>query len=207
MFTDRVNCGYARVAIRTLSKACNDKECQQRRQTQFQDMFKQVSGYLPDKTYFEPQEKQRDSKFDRGCMQVLKQFNKKWNPNSAHCEYMATFSPECWKHLPLHKKLIHTLENCQGCQIDHAELQAKFPGTHTTHSPAQLISNAANRASGLMLSTPVKNKSVARSVTRKALSIINVASEETLGIPFTEAIVKYCPQEKVVSKPNDAERK
>ena len=204
MFTTRINCGYARVAIRTLSRAHNDKES---RQTQFQAMFKPVSGYIPNTTYFEPQEKQRDSKFDRGCTQVLKQFNKKWHPNGARCEYMATFSPECWKHLPLHKKLTHTLENCQGCQIDHAELQTKFPGTHTACSSIQQISSGANRASASMLTEPVKNKHVAQSATRKALSIINVTSEDMLGMSFSEAIVKYCPEEKVISKPTDAQRK
>ena len=32
-------------------------------------------------------------------------------------------------------------------------------------------------------------------------------SESTLGMPFPKAIVKYCPEENVVNKPTDTERK
>ena len=96
--------GYARVAIRTLSQT-NDKR---NRETQFRNMFKDVKGYLPDSSYFEAKEKQRGSSFDRGCDHITKQFNKKWHPTEARCKYMATFSTECWKCLPMKKKSMHT---------------------------------------------------------------------------------------------------
>ena len=95
MFTEKVNCGYARVGIRTLSQAGITKENQRE---QFQAMFKPVSN-----TYFDTQEKKRETRFDRGCTYILKQFNKKWHPSESRSEYTATFSPESWKCLPLDK--------------------------------------------------------------------------------------------------------
>ena len=106
MFTEKVNCGYARVAIRTLSQAGITKENQRE---QFQAMFKPVSGYITDNTYFDTQEKERETWFDRGCTYILKQFNKKWHPSESQSEYTVTFSPESWKCLPLDKKRTHTL--------------------------------------------------------------------------------------------------
>jgi hypothetical protein len=184
MFKDRINCGYARVAIRTLS---NDNKAS--RQTQFQAMFKPVTGYLPDSSYFELQDKQRESSFDRGCTHVLKQFNKKWHPNDARCDYMATFSPECWKRLPLKKKRTHTLQSCQGCQLDHAELQAKFPGTELECSSVQHFTTSAEIASDSVVAATVTNACIRKSATRKALTIINQASEKTLGMPFSKAVL------------------
>lgn len=204
MFSEKINCGYARVAIRTFSQASITKE---KRQQQFQAMFKQVSGYIPDSTYFDAKEKQRETKFERGCTHILKQFNKKWHPSESRCEYMAIFSPESWKRLPLHTKRMHTLQNCAGCRLHHANLQAKFPGTVVTASSTELIDSSAYSASATMALEPIRSKQAAQCATRKALSVINEVSEGALGMPFSKAIVKYCPEEKVVNKPTDTERK
>ena len=204
MFTEKVNCGYARVAIRTLSQAGITKENQRE---QFQAMFKPVSGYITDNTDFDTQEKKRETRFDRGCTYILKQFNKKWHPSESRSENTATFSPESWKCLPLDKRRTHTLENCEGCQLDHANLQAKFPGTQVAASSTQIIDSCAHIASATMLAEPITSKNVAQFAARKALSVINEVSESTLGMPFPKAIVTYCPEENVVNKPTDTERK
>ena len=172
----------------------------------FRQCVKPVSGYIPESRYFNIQDK-RDTMFDRGCKHILKQFNKKWHPNESRCEYMATFSPESWKRLPLHKKQTHTLENCEGCQLYYANMQGRFPGTQVACSSAQLIDSSAHSASATMPMEPIKSKHVAQCTTRKALGVINEVSENVLGMPFSKAIVKYCPEEKVANKPNDTERK
>ena len=68
-----------------------------------------------------------DSYFDRNCKKVLQRFCQKWHPPESRCEYMATFSMENWKQLPLHLKRAHTMSNCQGCVLMHEEIQSKFP--------------------------------------------------------------------------------
>ena len=191
MFTEKINCGFARVAIRTLSRTGITK---QDRQEQFQEMFKPVSGYFKGREYFDEQDKNRETRFERGCKHIIKQFNKKWHPTGARCEYMATFSPESWKRLPQHIKQTHTLENCEGCQIHYAGLQGKFPGTNVACTSVQLIDSGAHSASATMPTELVMSKKAAQCATRKALSVINEVSETTLGMPFSKAIVKYCPK-------------
>ena len=58
-----------------------------------------------------------------------------------------------------------------------------------------------------MVAATVTNACIRKSATRKALTIINQASEKTLGMPLSKAIIQYCPEEKVILKATDAERK
>ena len=74
-------------------------------------------------------------------------------------------------------------------------------------SSTQIIDSCAHIASATMLAEPITSKNVAQFSARKALSVINEVSESTLGMPFPKAIVKYCPEENVVNKPTDTERK
>ena len=53
----------------------------------------------------------------------------------------------------------------------------------------------------------ITDKRVAKEATRKALSNINSASMQSLGITFSEAIVKYCPEERIMLTPTAAEKK
>lgn len=76
-----------------------------------------------------------------------------------------------------------------------------------TASSTQLIDSGAHFASVTMPLEPIRSKKVAQCATRKALSVINEVSESALGMPFSKAIVKYCPEEKVVNKPTDTKRK
>ena len=72
-------------------------------------------------------------------------------------------------------------------------------------SSTQIIDSCAHIASATMLAEPITSKNVAQFAARKALSVIN--EESTLGMPFPKAIVKYCPEENVLNKPTDTERK
>ena len=127
--------------------------------------------------------------------------------NESRKDYMATFSSESWKKLPLHMKRTHTLANCEGCQLTHANLQAKFPSTKHKISSVQLMHSCAQSSQAAMHIQPIANKRLAQEVTRKSLSTINQASEQALGMPFSPAIAEYCPEEKVIRKPTDTERK
>ena len=111
-----------------------------------------------------------------------------------------------WKQLPLRMKHTHTLANCEGCQLTHANLQAKFPCTKCKSSSAQLMHSCAQSSQASMQIQPIANKSLAQEVTRKALSTINLAFEQALGMPFSQVIAEYCPEEKLIKKPTDTER-
>ena len=43
-------------------------------------MFKPTMGFFTDYTYFDVKEKARDTKFDRGCQEILRHLNMKWHP-------------------------------------------------------------------------------------------------------------------------------
>ena len=119
-----INCGYARVCIRILSRnTCGKTDEKLSRSKAFKRLFAVVPDYCPDKSYFEQREG-RDSYFDRNCKKVLQRFCQKWHPPESHCEYMVTFSMENWKQLPLHLKRAHTMSNCQGCLLMHEDIQA-----------------------------------------------------------------------------------
>lgn len=129
--TSVINCGYARVAIRSLSKpnhggaGINKAE----RMEMFRRQFKSVPSYFPDPSIFESSSSS-ESAFDRGCKKILTQFSQKWHPTESRCSYTATFSVENWKQLPNKYKQTHTMSNCQGCLLEHPTMQTKFPG-HT----------------------------------------------------------------------------
>ena len=201
-----INCEYARVSIRILSRnTCGKTDEKLSRSKAFQKMFAVVPDYCPDKSYFEQREG-RDSNFDRNCKKVLQRFCQKWHPPESRCEYMATSSMENWKQLPLHLKRTHTMSNCQGCLLMHADIQGKFPGYKCDkNAPATKYLTAAKQQAQ-MLTKSVK-EDVARVATRKALLELNSTSTQTLSCTFTEAIVNYCPAEKVQKKPIDTERK
>ena len=74
-------------------------------------------------------------------------------------------------------------------------------------SSVQHFTTSAEIASDSVVAATVTNACIRKSATRKALTIINQASEKTLGMPFSKAIIQYCPEEKVILKATDAERK
>jgi len=132
-----INCGYARVSIRTLTRSTCDKSDERSSRTRaFRKLFAVVPKYCPEQSYFQDREG-RDSPFDRNCRKIQHRFCQKWHPSAeSRCEYMATFSIENWKQLPLHLKRTHTMSNCQGCLLQHSDLQSRFPGyKHDENAP------------------------------------------------------------------------
>ena len=192
-----LNCGFARVAIHTLSRP-TDKV---KRRKEFFEMFKSPKGYIDDMAYFDEGDGQHDTKFDRGCQKIMERFQMKWHPNESRHEYL---SVKAWRGLSLQSKSMHTLSDCQGCLSAHATLQAR---TRHTQSPLTLVMSTPSTSQGLLPTDRVADKHDAQEITRKALSSINNASIQALGIPFLEAIVQYCPEEQLMAKPCAAEKK
>ena len=81
--TGILNCGFARVAIHTLSNKgrLTDKV---KRRKEFFEMFKSPKGYIDDMAYFDEGDGQHDTKFDRGCQKIIKM---KWHPNESRHEH------------------------------------------------------------------------------------------------------------------------
>ena len=78
----------------------------------------------------------------------------------------------------------------------------KVPGGKEQNN---LMLESANETA-MVLST-ITNRDVAQDVTREALSTLNQGSMQALGIPFSQAVVQYCPEEKIVKNQTDTERK
>ena len=195
-----LNCGYARVAIHSLTSQEGGYTNNTNRQKKFVDLFTCHKGYINDVSYFDDGDGVHDTKFDRGCKEIMKRFRMKWHPTESRHEYLSTFSVQCWRDLSLQMKRKHTLSNCSGC----LKVQAKFPG-----SKHRVMPNAATPGplQALLPMYAVTDRHVAKDITRIALSSMNTASMQSLGISFCEAIVKYCPEENIVPKPTAAESK
>ena len=91
------------------------------------ELFKSHRRYIDDMEYFDEGDGIHDTKFDRGCQEIIKRFHMKWHPTESWQEYLSTFSVKSWKDLSLQQKHKHTLSNCHGCVMAHSNLQSKFP--------------------------------------------------------------------------------
>ena len=138
--------------------------------------------------------------FDRGCQKIMEKFRMKWHPKESWYEYPSTFSVAAWEGLSLQNKRMHTLSDCQGCLRAHAMLQAKFPGTKHIPPPLTLLMSTPSTSQALL---PTDHATDKPEITRKALSSINNASMQALGMPFS---VQYCQEEKLMAK-TTAEKK
>ena len=121
MFTPialKVNCGYARTAIRELTPKKKGRTVDKDKRTAD---FKGLFGLPQD--MFEKDSK-GFSQFDYNCDNM---FSKKWNP-MVRTDYEAFFSTENWRRLSDNKKKEHTLFHCTACSTNHMHLQEAFPG-------------------------------------------------------------------------------
>ena len=85
----KINCGFARTAMRELTPKRNghiliDK---QKRETEFQNLFGECTGYVREASYF-TDNGNNDSQFNRDCERILDFFRMKWNPNEAKLQYV-----------------------------------------------------------------------------------------------------------------------
>lgn len=194
-----LNCGYARVAIHSLSDRGGSTDKTKRRR-EFIDLFGCHDSYVTDMGYFED-DGVHDSNFDRGCNEILKRFKMKWHPTQSRHEYLSTFSVANWTKLSVLQQRKHSLSSCTECSTAHAILQNRFPGYK------QKPLTTPGMTQDIFPDRLVSDTQAAKEVTRTALASINTASLQSLGMPFSKAIVKYCPEEKVIFKPTTAEKK
>ena len=101
-----VNCAYARVAFRELSKQEPDQ-----RVTQFKQLFCEYPGFHLSDSYFQRCcGKRNPSQFERDHTQMNKAFSSKWHPSAARSQYECQFSITKWKALPSAIKQKHSLK-------------------------------------------------------------------------------------------------
>ena len=89
----RVNCGYARTAIRELTPTktgLHGRYVQSAKRSQeFRQLF-DIPTYALQSSIFES-DSSHSSTFDKMCDTVLNMFSKKWHSSTARIEYTATF--------------------------------------------------------------------------------------------------------------------
>ena len=132
-----VNCGYARVAIRTLSEIDKGKRHiilnQGTRTQKFREMFAMPAFQSRGPEYYESQHS-RPSLFVRHCKEILAVFSKNWKNRDARQAYLTVFSMEKWKTLSVSEKARHSLSDCKECARNYTESQQAFPGPKFTLS-------------------------------------------------------------------------
>ena len=194
----KINCGYQRVAIRTLSDSGSSKSHAQintqYRTKHFQELFgNSTTGGSLQSNYFD-NEKGRQSLFDRHCSQILSAFGKIKSAEMRQ-SYLETFSIENWKKLSQSSKQKHRLSSCLECALKHFELQHVFPGP--VFKPAQSFSSEVETLSS--------NMSAAQ-FTHHVLSELQPVYESAYGTSFTKA-VSECKHSGLQQKPTKVEKK
>ena len=109
----KINCGYARTAMRELTSASRAKHRgivhKANRASEFRLLFDTPTYELPSNLFDSHEIKW--SLFDKNCEHIDKTFSKKWHPAVKRVEYTNTFSVEKWKNLPTSEKRKHTLSS------------------------------------------------------------------------------------------------
>ena len=176
----RINCGFSRVAIRTLSESGSgkkhsqiDRQC---RESAFKELFCHIFKDSLPSTYFKS-DKGRQSLFDRHCSKILYAFRQIKCSIKRQC-YIETFSIDSWKALTQLEKEKHTLQTCIECALTKHDLQAAFPGP--TYTPTM---------SGFAREVEVLSRDMLEpELTRNILSELQPVYERTFGISFTTAL-------------------
>ena len=198
----RVNCGFARVAIRQFSEVGKGKQDSdantERREYKFINLFSSVPSYGIQSTMFDEQG-HRESLFTRQCKNINGIFSK-WSGRDKKAKYIDTFSVENWEKLSAYNKRRHTLSNCKECFLQYKEHQETFPGP--VYQPT--ITLAMN------VKTLVENNSSMNvpmaTTTQQILSEIEPVYQGAYGHSFTESLTKY-PKSGIQIKTTDAQRK
>ncbi len=124
----KINCGFARVAIRQFSEVGRGKnECDKttlERNEKFQKLFPPSFG-VNDSQF--KKYGHRESPFDRNCKKANAIFSK-WSNKEKKRQYIEFFSPHKWTSLSAATKRHHSMENCMQCAVVNTSIQETFPG-------------------------------------------------------------------------------
>ena len=199
----KVNCGFARAAIRSFSEVGQGKHHVNTntsdRAKKFQALFESITTYGIDPQAFEGYG-HREAPFDRHCKQILGLF-RKWKPREKKEAYLEAFSHEKWEKLPIASKKRHTLANCKECGLQYRELQTTFPGGHV-YEPQAMITEAVEE---LIADNATSSKSE-QCTTRQILSTLQPLYENAYGRSFTDSL-SQCRDAGVQKKATKAEGK
>ena len=198
----KVNCGFARAAIREFSEVRRgkqpSKQSQQTRIEKFRELFSSTRSYVTDDSIFNGYD-HRDPPFTRYCKSIIDSLVK-WKACDQKSDYLKTFCTENWKKLPVYQKKKHTLDNCKGCALHYMVQQEKFPGP--TFRPTMGVARSVQ----ILIKENAGEKNPAATTTRQILDEIEPQYQQTYNTTFTECITKE-PGTKVRIKPTATKRK
>ncbi len=113
----KINCGFARVAIRQFSEVGRGKKECDKSTLEQNDKFKKLfqPSFGVNDSQFEKYG-HRESPFDRNCKKTNAMFSK-WTNKEKKRQYIEYFSPKKWKSLSAATKHRHSMENCMECAV------------------------------------------------------------------------------------------
>ena len=147
----KINCGYARTAIRELTLASRAKHGiihKPNRSSEIRKLFDRPTHKIP--SVFLNSHNTKWSPFDKLCEFVGEMFSKKWTSLSKRVGFTSTFSIEKWRAVPECKKSKHTLSKCDACFNKYKQPQRDFPGKPMyipTQTPIVTLPNQQNECS------------------------------------------------------------
>ena len=200
MFTPialKVNCGYARTAIRELTPKKKGKYGRTVDKDKRTADFKGLFGHLSLQQEIFEKDSKGFSQFDYNCDAILDMFSKKWNP-MVRTDYEAFFSTENWKHLSVNKKKEHTLSHCTACSTNHMHLQEAFPG-----KPVFQITSSIT----LSLPETSTHSRKEKQEVHKVLGDLNNHWEECYGHSYSSVLPRLAPETNLTNKRTRVERK
>ena len=174
----KINCGYARVAIREYSEVGRGKgHCDTvERAWKFKELFSPSTTYINDPTIFDGYG-HRDSKFHHYCKGINGIFSK-WSNRESKQQCISQYSLNNWKQLPLQQKKRHSLADCKECAILHEEQQETFP--RPTYNPATPIADS--------LKNMLESSNDSAATTKQIIGEIQPVFEQAYGKSFTDAL-------------------
>ena len=186
------NCGFARVAVRELSKLRKGASAisldRNVRATEFQKLFSEVSEFERPVEYAS-----MNSHFNKHCKYINECFSRKWPVQGSKDEYCTFFATSVWKDMELSKKKKHSLCKCTECASEHLNKQKLFPGQ-------PLFELAPTVSSIVQITLPEHTSSSEASVTQQVLEALNTSYESVYNHSFTDSVVKYCGKKEGITK-------
>ena len=188
----QLNCGFARVAIRELSRMRKGSSARsldrKARAKEFEKLFSEVSTFERPADYFD---ECINSHFNKHCKYINECFSHKWPVPGSKEEYSKFFAICVWKDMELSKKNNHYLSKCTECAREHLNKQKLFPALPLFELE---LATTVNSIVQVTLPEPGTSSSEA-SVTRQVLEALNSSR-----YIFTDSVLKHCGKKEGITK-------
>ena len=198
----KVNCGFARVAMREFSEVGKWKhvstEDNQVRLERFRAFFSSTPSFVTDNKIVDGYD-HRKAPYTRYSISINAMM-RKWTNRERKANYLREFSTENWKKLPAYQKKRHTMANCKECASRHGTLQSQFPGP--TFTPTTELAHTIRT----LITDNKQEKNPAATTTRQVLAEIEPKFQQVYGVSFTESLAKQ-PESNLQVKPTASEKK